>query len=112
MLLVFRESECTPDWLSTTVVLNHPNTATLQCIVMIPDHRLFLLPLYNCKFAVRNHDVNICFLMVLGNPCERIIWPPWVVIQRLKMHQETSLGPGMHAFNPIIEVAGGSEFKA
>lgn len=50
--------------------------------------------------------------MVLGNPCERIIWPPWVVIQRLKMHQETSLGPGMHAFNPIIEVAGGSEFKA
>lgn len=60
-----------------TVVLNLPKAVTFTTVpyVVTPNHK-FLLLLHNCKFAtVVNHNVSICFLMVLGHPYERVIQP-------------------------------------
>ena len=64
---------------STSVVLNRPNAMTFNIVphaVVTPNQKIFLLLLYNYKFAtVMNCNINICFLMVLGDPCESVIGP-------------------------------------
>lgn len=41
-----------------------------------PDIKLFSLLLHICNFAtVINCNINICFLMVLDNACEKVVWP-------------------------------------
>lgn len=67
------------------VVTNLPNAAALQCTASCcagPDHKSISLLLHNCNVAtVTICNVNICFLMILGEPGEGIIrfskgsWP-------------------------------------
>jgi hypothetical protein len=49
---------------------------TVPHAVVTPNHKIISLKLHNCNFAaVMNQNVNICFLTVLGDRCERVIWP-------------------------------------
>ena len=42
-----------------------------------PNSKIISLLTHNCNFAtVMNYDVNTCFLMVLGESCEKVIWSP------------------------------------
>jgi hypothetical protein len=61
-------------WFSTFLMLQPFNTAP-HGVVTPPTIRLFLLRLRSCNFAtVVSHNVNIyAFLLVLGDPCERVI---------------------------------------
>lgn len=48
-----------------------------------PALKLFSLLFHNYNFAILTN--YLCFLMVLGNPCERVVWPPQkVVAHRLR----------------------------
>jgi hypothetical protein len=50
---------------------------TVPQAVLAPTIKVFLLVLHNCNFAtVMNHNVIICFPMVLGKPYERVPQPP------------------------------------
>lgn len=57
---------------SRSVALNLPNAVTL---VVTPTIKSFSLLLHNCNFAtVMNLKVKyLCFPMVLGDPCERVM---------------------------------------
>jgi hypothetical protein len=60
------------------VVLNPPKCCeplkTLLTVPYPPATKLFLFLLNNYSFTiVVNHNVNICFLMVLGGPYERVL---------------------------------------
>lgn len=47
---------------------------TVPQVVLTPTLTLFLLLLHNCHFTtLRSHNVNMCFLMVLDDFCERVI---------------------------------------
>ena len=55
---------------SRTVVLNLPNTSTLNTaphVVVTPTHKIFLFLLHNCNFAtVMNHFKHLIFLIGLS----------------------------------------------
>lgn len=58
---------------SSTVLFNLPNTATLLYSAD-PNTKLFLLLLHNSNFAIAvNQCKSLCFLMVLDESCERVV---------------------------------------
>lgn len=63
--------QCHPlqQWFSAFLKLQPLNT--VPHVVVTLNHKIISLPLLNCNSAiVMNCNVNICFLMVLGDPCE------------------------------------------
>lgn len=60
---------------STAAVLNLASSAPFKQLLMVwrpPAIKLLLLLLRSCNFAaVMNRNVDLYFLMVLGDPCER-----------------------------------------
>lgn len=83
------KSCCTPQHISGStaqnraLVLTLPNAATDLYISTVPHvvgtpHptiKSFSLPLHNCLATVVDHNVNVCFLVVSGDPCERLLNP-------------------------------------
>ena len=60
-------------WFSTFLMLWHFNT--VPYVVVTSNHEIISLPLNNSNsVTVMNH--NVCFLIVLGHPCESIIRAP------------------------------------
>lgn len=64
---------------SKPVVLNPPNAtnplAEFLMLWWVPTIRLSLMLLHSCHFATAmNLCKYLCFLMVWGNPCERVLW--------------------------------------
>jgi hypothetical protein len=52
-------------------ILRERPFSTVPHVVVTSTIKFFLFLLHNCNFSsVMNHNVNLCFLMVLGNPCE------------------------------------------
>ena len=59
-------------WFSAFLMLQHFNK--VSHVVMTSNDKILLLLLHTCKFATFvSHNVNLCFLMVLGDPCERVV---------------------------------------
>lgn len=50
----------------------HGSLNAVPRLVVAPSPNLFLLFLHDCSFAtVIHHDINLCFLTVVGDPCSR-----------------------------------------
>jgi hypothetical protein len=61
--------------------LNAMTLNTVPRVVVTPTIKLFTLLLHNCNFATAmNSDISMCFLMVVGDYCERVVWSPERVI--------------------------------
>ena len=67
------------------MAFNLPNAVTLKsCYGVPPTTKLFLLLLHNCNFSIMNCNKDLCFPMVLSDPCERDIEPQGVETHKLR----------------------------
>ena len=74
-------------WSRAFLMLGLFNTVPRVVVAPTVTVCLFLLHNYNSATVMNNNvNVNVCLLVVLGNPCERFVLPKGVTPYRLECY--------------------------